>query len=354
MDSFLKHIRDELTFIMPDTEELTVKQTKILVEDYFNQLTTHEQPPKTKLEELQFITKHVLAICSKYNVNVNLVYDNFLNEYYHNMELIPLYQFKQYVQHREQLIVERFHELVLKYAHAHMLTNNDNGVNIDFNYLISTFANSSDSYTELMDETNQIHQQLQNTYKTVYTNELHKHENCKAFNFYDIFEPVEIRTKHIRDINTNDEQDKDLKPFHNDYTDSYYEMTSFHISPNDYAFSFYIGCECHSVWGNCSSLHSSSPFDGITLFNPDTVYTRTINGNDELFQVEQTYCQVLNVFKVKTDSPLKFRTEKDFQHLVERFDSDLKDVYDSFVKPETSCLPISIIGNIVYYEPSTY
>ena len=149
-------------------------------------------------------------------------------------------------------------------------------------------------------------------------------------NFDDVFEEVPIIVKRL-DKTRNEPY---MYKFNNDYFDDY-EMCVIRIKKNDYAFSFYLGCEGNNAWGNCHSLHDESPFKGITLFNPKSVFKRNYENDDEIIQVEYTYCQVEKVFRVKKESKIKFQDETEFQFMVEHFDEQLKDCYNSslFVKP---------------------
>ena len=154
------------------------------------------------------------------------------------------------------------------------------------------------------------------------------------FDFYDIFEEIEIKT-----CDANNELYDGERIFNPKFY-GYKEIKKIELNKNDFAFSFYLGEEGQSVWGNVHSLHCNSPFKGITLFDPMKVFKRITNGESETIYIASQYLIVIKAFKVKSDSPLKFYSERDFRYLIKRFAVGLDFFKSEFVKP--SCNEIYI------------
>lgn len=150
-------------------------------------------------------------------------------------------------------------------------------------------------------------------------------------NFDDVFEEVPIIVKRLDEACNEPYMCK----FNNDYFDDY-EMCVIRIKKNDYAFSFYLGSDGNRAWGNCHSLHDESPFKGIKMFKSiKHVFKRNYENENEIIQVEYTYCRVGKVFRVKKESKIKFHDEGEFQFMVKQFDIQLKNCHNVllFVKP---------------------
>lgn len=168
--------------------------------------------------------------------------------------------------------------------------------------------------------------------------------------FADIFEEVKIDFAEHADKNNTDIW---LRPFNDDYGWNY-EMAAVHLKPTDYAFVYYLGCECHSLWGCIRSLNAESPFGGITLFKPESVFKRTLYQNELIVQVEYTYCQIKRVFRVKQDSPLKFDNEETFQQLIDMFERDFIDSHNGYELNLPKLIRVKTDDNNNYIEYVSY
>ena len=176
--------------------------------------------------------------------------------------------------------------------------------------------------------------------------------------FFSIFEELGFEERRTA---LEPARNKWLIPFNEDwYRYSYPQMIAIYIKPSDLVFTYYQGCEGNNAWGNCGSLHAERPFYGITLFDDRTVFKRNLDvkNNEEVIQVESLYCPVKRVYKVKENSPLRFRSETDFQNFVKQLDQYEKlNCYD-FVVPNLEEAWIDENGNAIptrdedgYYIP---
>ena len=170
----------------------------------------------------------------------------------------------------------------------------------------------------------------------------------RDYKFSDIFEEVEYNTWKI------DKYEKPpshlFKPFNDIETN---EIGYIEINSDDYVFIFY-----HTVknkFGCFESLHSKRLFDLIDEYKPESLYKLTVTekGEYEIYQFNQSICSIVKIFKVKSKylTKLSFKSESDFQNLIERFDEDNDGDY-KFIEP--CCDNITSITNRFesYYEPT--
>ena len=160
----------------------------------------------------------------------------------------------------------------------------------------------------------------------------------KSFPFDEIFEEVPIFCdcqKYNSTVFTSN-IDPWLKPFDPEYEPDQ-EMAYFIVKKSDYAFSYYICEDGASSWGVVTSVHHPNPFNGLTLFDSKMIFKRNdlLDGR-EVFQVERSYCLIMNVFKVRDSSPVAFNNEAEFQFYLEQIKCPEYYLCMDFPKPDLS------------------
>ena len=130
-------------------------------------------------------------------------------------------------------------------------------------------------------------------------------------NFFDVFEDItDNKTiSPIAYVNTDTNMRRCLK--------------SIHISPHEYTFIHYTYITTDDDRNHtCESLHDRKLFDSVPASLFRSLYTRTIiDETHEIVQYDATCITITNIYRVKHDSPLKFRNEQDFQRLIASINS---------------------------------
>ena len=139
---------------------------------------------------------------------------------------------------------------------------------------------------------------------------------AKTFEFFDIFREERICPQIVK-VSDN----KWMAP---DAWGDYRIMAFVDCYKNEFAFALYDASECHSVWSYVDSLRSDSLFDrtkhGACPYAAKGVYKHEVFEKQEGWSIDLDHCELRKVFVTKDESPLKFRSEKDFQNFVSKFD----------------------------------
>lgn len=173
----------------------------------------------------------------------------------------------------------------------------------------------------------------------------------RDYDFNDVFEEVDYKVWKLTDFELPPSHL--LKPF-NDRLPAE-EIGYIEIKKTDYVFLFYHIKEGNRVSGCFESLHSNNLFDALSEeIYPEDIYNHIVVDDDyEIYQFNQTYCSIEKIFKVRQrDAKLSFKSEEDFQHLIDRFDDD-NDCYQLFTIPNCDNI-VTLLEKIYinYYIPS--